>query len=174
MIRRGPGGLRAEGGTQGRKRLRLGNMQAAVEAGVSRQAGVAVHAPLFQGYVIGAHVAFLEGVERDAQLVADGDDAGVNGAAVAIQEDRVDVPVENGLAKERRPFGERAAIVLLRLREKQPVAAVEIDLVNRRPALSQILRQPPEERAHRPLQQQDALAGECRKVNPMKGAPPLP
>jgi hypothetical protein len=109
----------------------------------------------FQRDPVGPDIAFLEDVDRHVQRPADPRGGHVMIAAIAEQHHVGDSPVAQDGFQRGGPVLQGAAIVdAAGQAPERPVAAVEIDLVNRVPGADQPLAQMAEQWTHQALQQQ--------------------
>src|SRR5205814_10263208 len=131
--------------------------QVAIELRLARNSRIAVDSELLEGDEVGPDVALFEGAELDAVALRDGAGHAVNPPAIAEQQHDVDPSFFQQTRKELRPVARVSPPADRAGRIKQPIAAVEIDLVDLRVRRAQLLREAPEERPHRALQQQDPL-----------------
>src|SRR5437764_957116 len=132
--------------------------QVAIELRPARKPRIAVDPGLFEGDEVRPDVAFLESADLDAILLRDAASHPVDRPAIAKQQHQIDLPLHDQRLQEVGPVAPAAAPVQGAAGIKQPIAAVEIDLVDLRARRAQLLREAPEERPHRALQQQDPLA----------------
>ncbi|EHJ58180.1 hypothetical protein NSU_4869 [Novosphingobium pentaromativorans US6-1] len=117
---------------------------------------MAVDPAQFQRHPVGADIAFLEDVNRDAQFAADARGAHVMVAAIAEKHDVGDRQFAEQALELGRPVLQRSAIVdPAGQAPEQAVAAVEVDLVHPVPGSDQPLAEAAEKRSHQSLQQQD-------------------
>jgi hypothetical protein len=101
-----------------------------------------IHAAFFEGYPIGPQIAFFDDMNAQQPLLGDADCRAVQRPAIAEQNDVADRLSDNQLVEKFRPFLRPAAKVDgSRKPPEGPVAAIEIDTVNRVAALG---KRPPE------------------------------
>src|SRR5437870_6446013 len=106
--------------------------QVAIELPPARKPRIAVDSELLEGDEVGPDVALFEGAELDAVALRDAAGHAVNRPAIAEQQHDVDPSFFQQTRKELRPVARMAPPADRAGRIKQPIAAVEIDLVNLR------------------------------------------
>src|SRR5205807_1323292 len=113
-------------------RYRRSAGQVPIELCVAGNPRIAVDSELLEGDEVGPDVALFEGAELDAVALRDAAGHAVNRSAIAEQQHDVDPSFLQQARKELRPVAGVAPPADRAGRIKQPVAAVEVDLVNLR------------------------------------------
>src|SRR5207253_7488942 len=106
--------------------------QVAIELRLARNSRIAVDSELLEGNEVGPDVALFEGAELDAVALRDAAGHAVNRPAVTEQQHDVDPSLLQQTRKELRPVARVSPPADRAGRIKQPIAAVEIDLVDLR------------------------------------------
>ncbi len=132
----------------------------AIPVRIPRQRRMTIDPAFLEGDPIGPQIALLDHVNSQSAPLGDADGSSVQRPAIAEQNYVADRPVDDQPVEKLRPFFRTAAkIHSARQPPECPIAAVEINPVNRVAALDERLPEALEKSRGHPLQEKKAPAG---------------